>query len=336
MIFSKKSLSLDRRPATSLGVCIALLLLIAAPAANAQEGRGGIRTFDKVTVKKVKPADLPQTSKPGSRTAIRTKSDQLPKAATQEELRELAKHLSSRVVQVVTVQTPPKPYRQVPMVYFGHAVWISPPGGAAKPVLVSSLSWLREADEVFVVPPKVALDEDSEATRAKKSWTTRRRSLASLTAGNGDKKWLDEHRDELVPVEREHADKYRNLVTLTGADGALSAPSSGVELFDVEHKALFRLYGFSPYLGDTLVDTTIMPTHPDDAALAFYWQTSFPAILGAPLVSQDGKLVAINTFQHPKKKGVYLAIPTGAIASYLSPDDADNGSKHADEDDAKD
>ncbi|QDG49826.1 hypothetical protein FIV42_03445 [Persicimonas caeni] len=280
-----------------------------------------MRQFDSVTVEKVKPTDLPQTTKPGADTIIRTESDELPKPVTKEGLRKIVEHLDKHVVQVVSVQTPPKPYRQVPMVHHGHALWVTPPNGGA-PVLVSPLSWLREADEVFILPQKVAGEVDVET-----SWKSRRRSLASVTAGNKGEKWLDKHRDKLVAVEPHRPDKHRNLVILLPDEGQITAPSTGIELFDYENKALFRLYGFSPFFGKSLTQTTMKPTHPEDRALAFYWQTAYPAILGAPLVSQDGKLVAINTFRHPKKEKLFLAIPTGAIASYLTPDEESEDDK---------
>ncbi len=328
----------------------AALVLVASPGAHAQEvhvprsseHRGGfIQNFDNVTIKRIRPIDLPQTKAPGSHIAIRTKSDQLPKPASRAQLRKIAARLHSRVVEVVVVQTPPRPYRQVPMVYFGHAVWITPPthtdtkskfarkedAPKKAPVLVTTLNWLRKADHVYVVPPSAAATTGHHigASRAKTSWQTRRRSLASVTAGSGNQKWLEEHRDELIPVAARHADKYRNLVTLVDAKSdssnakahKLKVPPTGVPLFDAKHKALFRIYGYSPYAGDSLTATSIQPTHPDNAALAYYWQTGYPGVLGAPLVSQDGYLVCLNAFRHPKNAKVFLAIPTPAIASYL-------------------
>lgn len=302
-----------------VGVSIFVAALIVgayAPHVRAQDGkdRGWVRQFDSVRVEKVKPGDLPKTRKPGSETIIRTESTELPKPVTKEGLRKMVEHLDRRVVQVVSVQTPPKPYRQVPMVHHGHALWLAPPGGGT-PALVSPLSWLKEADAVYVLPR-----EDAEGVEIETSWKSRRRTLSSVTAGNKGQKWLDTHKDKLVAVKPHRPDKHRNLVTLLPEDGSLKAPSSGIEIFDYENKALFRLYGYSPFFGKSLTQTTMKPTHPEDRALAFYWQTAYPAILGAPLVSQDGKLVAINTFRHPKEEKIFLAIPTGAIASYLTPD----------------
>jgi hypothetical protein len=310
------------------GVCALLVLSMSPSHARAQSGspaedkqaedkndRSGVRQFDSVTVETVKPGDLPSTVRPGAQTVLRTDSDDLPTPATQDELRKVASHVSAHVVQVVSVQTPPRPYRQVPMVHYGHGLWIAPPEGG-EPVLVSPLSWLEEADSVYIMPEKVAKDADAQA-----QWKTRRRTLGSVTAGARGEEWLEEHRKKLIPVQPHRADRHRNLVTLVVGDNA-TRPATGLELFDVENKALFRLYGYTPVFGTSLTPATMLPAHPEDTALAFYWQTNYSAILGAPLVSQDGKLVAINTFRHPKKEGRFLAIPTGAIASYLSPDDS--------------
>jgi hypothetical protein len=310
------------------GACALLTLTTVSTHAYAQDDeRGWVRKFDSVTVEQVKPDDLPSTVRPGAETVIRTESDELPKPATQDELKKIVEHVDRRVVQVVSVQTPPRPYRQVPMVHYGHALWITPPDGG-KPVLVSPLSWLQEADAVYIMPDEIAEDTDADA-----NWKTRRRTLNSVTAGSRGEEWLEDHRKKLIPVEPHRPDKHRNLVTLVIGEQAenkkkvVTVPSSGLELFDVKNKALFRLYGYTPFFGTSLTQTTMLPTHPDDTALAFYWQTSYPAILGAPLVSQDGKLVAINTFRHPKEEARFLAIPTGAIASYLTPDDDESDDK---------
>jgi hypothetical protein len=332
MIFLKtarlSSKKLSWCPSASILVLAACLLSAPGFAQDGDDSDSGwVRQFDSVTVEQVDPGDLPTTVRPGAQTTIRTDSDELPKPATQEDLRKIVEHVDARMVQVVSVQTPPRPYRQVPMVHYGHALWISASKGA-KPVLVSPLHWLQEADAVYIMPAD--LDAKAEV-----SWKTRQRTLESVTAGDRGEKWLDEHRKKLIPVEPHRPDKHRNLVTLVVGEQdddqakkrPVSIPPSGLELFDVDNKALFRLYGYTPFFGKSLTQTSMLPTHPDDDSLAFYWQTSYPAILGAPLMSQDGKLVAINALRHPAKEDRFLAIPTGAIASYLKVDDEDTAEK---------
>ncbi len=314
-------------------------LMLGAPASYAQQGgddgdRGWVRDFDSVTVEEIKPDALPSTVTPGESTGIRTDSEDLPEPASRDELEKVVEHLDKRVVQVVSVQTPPRPYRQVPMLHFGHALWVNIPGTETASLL-TPLSWLKDADAVYLIPPKVA-----EESKAQEEWRDiHRRSLESVTVGKDGRKWLEEHQDELVELEAQRPDKHRNLVTLvasgidasgkdaSGKDAsndALAAPSKGIELFDVEKKAMFRVYGFTPFFGKSLISTTLLPNHPEEVELAFYWQSSFPALLGAPLVSEKGDLVAINIFRHPKDDDIFLAIPTGAIKSYLSQDDEES------------
>lgn len=309
-------------------------LLLGVPGVYAQQGedggeRGWVRDFDSVTVEEIKPDKLPSTATPGESTGIRTDSDELPEPASRDELEKVVERVDERVVQVVSVQTPPRPYRQVPMLHFGHALWVNAPG-AETAALITPLSWLKDADAVYVIPPKVAAEsKDQEEWR-----DIHRRSLESVTVGKDGRKWLDKHKDKLVELEAKRPDKHRNLVTLVAPDDndseesassdRLAAPSKGFELFDVEKEAMFRVYGFTPFFGKSLISTTLLPNHPEEVELAFYWQSSFPALLGAPLVSEQGDLVAINVFRHPKDDDIFLAIPTGAIKSYLSRDDGES------------
>jgi hypothetical protein len=295
---------------------LAAAIVCCAAAGWAQQDddeRPGVRQFDDVTVETIRPEELPSTVKPGAETLIRTESDELPGPVTRDDLQEVLAHLSERVVRVAALQTPPRPYRQVPSLHIGHGVWVSPAEGEPAH-LVTPLSWLKEAEEIFVLPP----DDDTDEALTN---SAPRRSLSSVSAGQSTREWLDEHEDELVEVELREADEHRNLVELTAKDEALPQPPSGVDIFDVEHKALFNVYGFSRSAGASMVQTKLLANHPDKISLSFYWQTTFPVILGAPLVSSKGELVALTVFHHPEEEEIVLAIPTTAIRSYLSPED---------------
>lgn len=350
----------DRLARRSLFMVIAGLLLctVAPSRADAQAKTdapkpGWVRSFNDVTVTRIKPEDLPETTQPGAMIGLRTSSEDLPRHASQENLERLAKQVRPRVLRIVAVQTPPRPYRQVPMLFFGHAVWVTPPpptsdaeGESSKtkgnsgaksaaqpttaatpqrPVLISSLNWLSKADRVYALPQDLQLDatKKSSAKHVKKtdssgaSWRARRLSLEQLTAGTGGQKWLKENLDKLVELAPRHPDRHRNLVQLSSDDSDLAGGASGFELFDPTQNALFKLYGFSPYAGEFLSATKILANHPDNPALSFYWQTNYAAILGAPLIAGNGKLVAINTLQHPDKEKVFLSVPTNALKSYL-------------------
>jgi len=339
---------------------------------------GWVRTFDDVSVRHIKPEDLPEASEPGAAIGLlRTSSKDLPRHASQEDLQKLAEKTSARVMRIVAVQVPPRPYRQVPMLFFGHALWVSPPAlpdpedtksdapsgrdsniksryanrvtreasredaapPAQKPVLVSSLDWLSTADQVYALPDDISFDDEKKqvtkhvkkADDAAASWRATRRSLEQLTAGTGGEKWLKKHKDKLIELSPLNPDRHRNLVQLNSADARLRPPTAGFELFDTANQALFKLYGYSPYAGPFLTNTMLFGNHPENPALTFYWQTNYAAILGAPLISEDGKLVSINTTQHPDDAEIFLSVPTNAIASYLRQHHASKKAKAEDD-----
>lgn len=311
-------------------VAIAIVALTAALAprsAYAQDDGGddaprrdGVRDFDDVTVERVKPHDLPTQSKPGAPTGIRTRPEDLPRAPTEDTLAATRDKARAATVRVAKVETPPRPYRQEPRVSFGHAVLVEVPGkadrddGSKSTALITTLDWLAGADEVFVVPGTLATNHAEKGDWMK----VRRRTLRSVTAGAEGREWYEENKDKLLDVELTQRDQHRNLVTLA-SDGIDAVADAPLKLFPYAEKGLFYAYGFSPYFGDAIAQTTIAPTHPEKVALSFYFQTSFPAALGAPIVSDDGRLVTITAFRHPDDANVTLAIPTQAIESYLAP-----------------
>lgn len=281
-------------------------------ASNQESDREWVQEFDSVDVERIDPEEYSETAQPGGETGIRTEGDELPRAAEQEELRTVVERIERQVVQVVAVQTPPSPYRADPMAFYGHGLWAQPSDDDT-PRLITAMSWLEDADEVFVIPHRVA-----HSSRDRSEWQdVHRRSLESVSAGDGTDAWLDDNEDKLIPVEAERPDEHKNLVTLSASSDRLEPPSEGMELFDPDDESLFRAYGYTPYFGASLVATTILPDHPEQRMLAFYWQTTFPAILGAPLLTEEGELVAINTFRHPHREDVFLSIPSDAVAAYL-------------------
>lgn len=299
---------------------------------------GWVRTFDDITVQEVKPADLPTATTPPGALSGYARSEKLPRPATQAELRNAAAHVSPRVIRVVALQTPPRPYRQVPMLYFGHAVWVTPPTapsvpGAGKsrpseptsaaapptaPVLLSTWDWLESADVIYALSPETSLEDVQHSPQMPAmTGSAGQRALKSVHNTRDANAWLKAHRHALIPLSPAGPDRHRNLVELKAEKDALAQPKSGLDLFDPLGQALFRLYGFSPYAQDSLIEVQIRAEAPKNPALAFYWQTTFGAILGAPLVAQDARLVALNAFQSPDGDALFMSVPTHAIASYL-------------------
>jgi hypothetical protein len=293
--------------------------------------KDGIRSFESVTVERIKPHDLPTQSKPGAPTGIRTQPEDLPRAPTEDQLEATRARVRAATVRVAKLETPRRPYRQEPRVSFGHAVLVEVPGtDGRKRAVISSLAWLADADQVFVVPAELATKHAEDQDWMK----VRRRTLQSVTAGAEGREWYEQNRRDLVEVELEHRDKHRNLVTLA-ADGLAKLVDNPLALFPYDKKGLFYAYGYSPYFGNAIAQTTIAPTHPEKVALSFYFQSSFPAALGAPIVSDRGELVTITAFRHPDDANITLAIPTQAIESYLAPDWAENKRERDDGSDAR-
>ncbi len=307
--------------AIALGV-VAALAAMTPRAAFAQQGGAdetptdsGMREFESVSVDRIKPHDLPTQSKPGAPTGIRTRVEDLPRAPTEDQLEATRATVRAATIRVAIVKTPPRPYRQEPRVSFGHAVRVAIPGQTDKSVVITTLDWMADADAVYVVPDELATNHAEDQDWMK----VRRRTLRSVTAGAEGREWYEENERDLIEVALEHRDKHRNLVTLAAdeLDSLIQAP---LELFPYASKGLYYAYGYSPFFGNAIAQTTISPTHPDKIALSFYFQTSFPAALGAPVVSDTAKLVTITAFRHPDDANITLAIPTQAIASYLAPE----------------
>lgn len=319
-----------RTPCLWAAIAIAIVAVTAAlvpRAAYAQDDGGddaprrdGVRDFDDVTVERVKPHDLPTQSKPGAPTGIRTRPEDLPRAPTEDKLAKTRDRARDATVRIAKVETPPRPYRQEPRVSFGHAVLVEVPGDDERDdqkqstALITTLDWLAGADAVYVVPASLATNHSEKGDWMK----VRRRTLRSVTAGAEGREWYEQNREKLLEVELTHRDEHRNLVTLS-SDAISDVVDAPLQLFPYAEKGLFYAYGYSPYFGDAIAQTTIAPTHPEKVALSFYFQTSFPAALGAPIVSDDGRLVTITAFRHPDDANVTLAIPTQAIESYLAP-----------------
>lgn len=298
--------------ALALLVLVAALVAAAPRSAFSQGGsQAGARTFDDLTVERIKPDDIPDQASPGAPIGLRTPADKLPKAPTEQDLRRAGQRVASATVRLVAVKTPPRPFRQEPSLSFGHAVRVALEPSSPQAIWLTTLAWLADADRVFVI--------HGAATESEKTpdWMRARRvPLESITAGAAGQAWLDQHADALEPIELLNPDPHRNLVSLR-SDKLTARSDPPLALFAYDSEALFFAHGYSPFFGEVLAQTTITPTHPDNPALAFYFQTTFPAVSGAPIVSSDARLVTLTAFRHPDQADLTLAIPTGAIAHYM-------------------
>lgn len=270
----------------------------------------GVREFDTVDVERVQPSDLPSNSESKLPDVVRD-SESPGAPPSRDQLRRTADRVDRRLFTVVAVDETEAPGEATPIVERGHALFVQPPDGGP-PVLVSSLYWLSDASEIYIHP-----DAETSASSDDTTPSPERRSLGESTAGGTEQAWLEEHRDELVEARLYHPDRHRNLVAVVPSrTSAVALPSSGLEFFDLEESP-GRLYGFSPKTGTQLSETTILPGRPDQRALKFYLQTTYAAAYGAPIVSGDGRLLAMTAFKHPDDSGIVLVLPPEAIRKYL-------------------
>ncbi|MEM1347260.1 MAG: hypothetical protein AAGI01_01805, partial [Myxococcota bacterium] len=96
------------------------------------------------------------------------------------------------------------------------------------------------------------------------------------------------------------------------------APEQGLTLASADGDPFFSvLLGFAPSAAPKVSAAQVLHASAPEQALSFYHVTSFPHVLGAPLVNEDGSLVALNAMRHPKDPGASLAIPLRAIDSFV-------------------
>lgn len=292
-----------------LAAVIAGISLPFVPTAEAQQPSVNPDTPAEIKVKRIRPEDLPDEEE-SSFPAVLKQTKALPRPASLEQLRKGATKVRPSVFEVVTVQIPKPPLRPTPMLVHGHAVWMSAEDSGARPILVTPHSWLVGADSIWV---RVA--EEGEAGSLPRAKT---KQLADFSDSRSAKRFLRNAKKEgWTTVKTANVDKHRNLATLVAADGEkLAVPDEGLELFDVLSEPTSRVYGYSPSVGSALVTTQYVEGG-DDLALSYYLQTTFGAILGAPIVTEDGKLVGLTVFRHPEEPGRTLVVPPLALTKYV-------------------
>lgn len=264
------------------------------------------KEFGSVEVESVKPEDLPAPEESKFPTALQSDTV-LPKPTNLDTLRATASDLSDRVVEVISVERANPPLRRTPVVVRGHAVWVSAKNGGVEPILITNYHWLRESQAIFVRP--AVARERGDLPKAE------RRSLNGIRADADPKEILRD--DTLIPVDLSGGDKHRNLVELKPRDERLTRPARGLEFFPIEGQSPTRAYGFSPQVGSSLVETRFLTTRSKKKELLFYLQTTYPAILGAPIVTDDGRLVGITAMRHPYENERTLVIPPGALRKFV-------------------
>ncbi len=274
----------------------------------------GAKNFDNVTIERIRPENLPQASPKMPPAVVYQKDQRLPGIITQKDLQETGKTVASAVVQIIAIHMPPKPYRQTPMVHRGHAVWLAVEANRP-PVLISTLDWLADAQTIYILPADIG---NEFAVRDPNSSKGAFRSLDSMTVQAFDSKIIDRNKDQLIEVRRVQPTIHQNLVQLKPVQpDKLEMPTRGLTIVNIESALPLQIYGYSPFIAHSLVQTTLIIDEPDDESLSFYMQTTFPGILGAPIVGPDGQVIALNALAYPGKPQISLAVPSSALRTYV-------------------
>lgn len=296
----------------ALALCWALPASAQQPASDSLiTGKDGVSRFDGVKVDTITPKDLSDGVTIESAAQVIKRPLTLAPPPDEDALKATVTHLIPRVVQLVAIQMPPEPFAQIPVIARGHGVWVQ--AGEA-PMLISSLFWLEDASEVYLVP------HDASAIKRVVRGVRRAQGASevatrSVTVSDDARAFEREKRQytRISPVRR---DRHRNLVAFEVPEAA--RPESGLALFDTS-RPLGSLYGYVPQHATALSPANILPQAPAEPALKFYFMSDFPGVLGAPLVTQEGELVVLNAMRHPKLAGIALAIPPHALKHFITP-----------------
>lgn len=274
------------------------------------------KNFDDVEVLEVGPDDLPGPEESVLPSTLSARSA-LPRATSLETLRRSAAAINDLVLEVVVVPRSNSPIRQTAIVVQGEAVWISAKANAADPILVTNAHYLLDVEAVFVRPAPARKSGDLP--------TVQRRSVREMSLGADVKALLNDK--SLIPVTVEQIDKHRNLAVLRAPQDKLKTPVRGIAFFPIEDQAASAAYGFSHKMGSALVQTQFLAPNVRRDELEYFLHTTYPVILGAPIVADDGRLIAITSMRHPNEPERTLVIPPRALRKYVEKVHADRDEK---------
>lgn len=300
--------------ATFTTVTIAL-----SPVAQAQQADGSpFQSFDQSTIERVRPEDIPDYRPGLPQGSSRQDIADLPRALSGDEMRRITKIAAATTVQIVAIHTPPKPYRATPLIYHGHALWISPNQDGSSPTLIATADWLQNADSIYLFEPK----KERHITTTQEAYLSPAPQQTLLEHSVTEQNFIDKYAQELTPLVVEEADGNFNLARLRAGEGEeLPVPDKGLILHNMDHTMPGSIFGYSPALGTTLLPLSYIQRKLEES-LSFYFLTDFGAVLGAPILSAEGTLLAISALRHPENGAWSLAIPPGAIHAFLNTDQA--------------
>lgn len=287
---------------------------------DAEDDDSPFQSFDDVQVERVQPDEIPDF-RPGlpDGASSSVRASDLPRTLTGDQLQRVSAHVAASTVEILALSRPPSTYRQTPMVFRGHALWISPSGTGEDPVLISTADWLDDADEIY------AIDGDVSQALSRGGLELGGHKPQPLDDVMADRQALIErHRHDLVALDVEKSNRHVNLARLTTeGDEALDAPAKGLVLHDMDSIMPGSIFGYSPAVSSDVTPTGYENSDELEREYSFYFLVSFQAILGAPIVTTEGKLLAITALRYPEDTAKSLAIPPGAIHAFLGTDRAD-------------
>ncbi len=280
-----------------------------------RDRRSAFDSFDELSVERVQPGEIPNF-KPGlpQGAPSQMSASDLPRSLSGSQLRRISEHVAASTLEIIAVQRPPSPYRSTEMVYRGHALWISASESGENPVLISTADWLEDADRLYAVDGDVsqALSKGGLGLGAHTP-----QPLSDVMADRSD--LLDRYRDQLVPLQLENANRHVNLARLTPDDDQrISAPDKGLVVHDMDTVMPGAIFGYSPSVGATATPVGYNNSEDLEPEYSFYFLVNFRAILGAPILTTGGRLLAISALRYPEDPDFSLAIPPGAIHAFLS------------------
>lgn len=298
-------------------VTIVAVALFATPSMAQDRGdsESPFRSFDDITVERITPDELPNFRSDLPTGPSRLNISDLPRNMSSDEMRRVNAIAQAATIEIVAVQTPPRPYRQTPMLYHGHALWISPERSGEDPILVATADWLQDAEAIYALDSTSGqallsrgLRQAGDLPRITDSYP-----LGDFIVNRGD--FIEEYEDHLIALTVERLDRHVNLVELSSVD--IVAPETGLIIHDMDVAMPSAIFGYSPTAAATVVPVGYDVGASIHDEFSFYFLTTFQAILGAPIVGSNGHLIGITALRYPPAPEKTLTIPPGAIHYFL-------------------
>jgi len=297
-------------------VCCGSSVAIAQQSDELQRVKPGeLQSFEDISVERISPHELSEIAPGLGRSSIATaETVDLPRPLNRQEMDRLREVATSRTVLIIALIMPARPYRQEYMVYNGHATWVETQG--AGPALITTADWLADAEHIFLVDDatQVALHKHGVAL------ATEHRVGATRPSSQGIEGLFKNDRDVLIELRATRREPNLNLAHLefVSEDAAVrTTPEAGWPLHDMSRPAPPMLFSYSPERSELIEPVQVLDARTLDEAYQFYIPNSSTAILGAPIFSNSGRLVALNALRHPERGTIGLAVPPGALSRFV-------------------